>query len=256
MSFYIQSPFKPMPKLLVQGTPEYLFGSWNSTTGPTQGFVLADSGDGTTSTVKFQVQSGNIPVVDSLVTIVGTHNAAGAYNVTNASILSVSAPANPDEGVYTLTFLGSGSSVLASDYGQIIIPQPEMGDQLTMGLISAGVASGPACSAVAGPDNTGKSLSVTIKLPANTTAHPSSLATVAVFLQGANLDYDTEYNDIAEVVTSGSQGNTYDWQSGQGDTATGTLVAGSVLQPNFKFYRLRVATGGSGTGPIIGKIVT
>jgi hypothetical protein len=256
MSFYIQSPFKPMPKLLVQGTPEYLFGSWNSNTGPTQGFVLADSGDGTTSTVKFQVQSGNIPFVDALVTIVGTQNASGAYNVTNAQILSVSAPANPDEGVYTITFLGTGNSVSASDYGQVYIPQPEIGDQLTGGLISTGVASAPACSAVSGPDNTGKSLSVTLKLPANTTAHPSTLASIAVFLLGATLDYDTEYNDIAEIVAAGSVGNTYDWQSGQGDTATGTLVAGSVLQPNFKFYRLRVAPGGSGTGPIIGKIVS
>ena len=256
MSFYIKSPFKPMPRLLVQGTPEYLFGSWNQNTGPTQGTVLSDSGNGTTSTVVIQILSGNIPFVDALVTIVGTANSSGEYNVTNAPILSVSASANPDTGVYTITFLGSGSSASASDYGQVYIPQPEIGDQLTSGLISSGVASIPACSSVAGPDNVGKSISVTVKLPANTTAHPSTLASVAVFLQGANLDYDTEYNDIAEVVTGGSQGNTYDWQSGQGDTATGTLVAGSVLQPNFKFYRLRVATGASGTGPIIGKLVS
>lgn len=257
MSFYIKSPFKPMPKLLVQGTPEYLFGSWNADTGPTLGNVLSDSGDGTTSTVTFQIASGNIPLVDSLVSIVGTQNAAGAYNATNATVLSVTQVNSPDDGVYALTFAGTGNSAKAADYGQVYILQPEIGDQLTAGLITSGAASVPACSAVAGPDNTGKSTSVTVKLPASTTAHPSSLASISVWLQGANLDYDTEYNDIAEVVTGGSAGNTYDWQSGQGvpTAPSNALSAGNVLQPNFKFYRLRVATGGSGTGPIIGKIV-
>ena len=257
MSFYIKSPFKPMPKLLVQGTPEYLFGSWNADTGPTLGTVLSDSGDGTTSTVTFQIISGNIPFVDALVSIVGTQNSAGAYNVTNGQILSVTQVDAVDDGVYTITFLGAGNSAKTADYGQVYILQPEIGDQLTSGLITSGVASAPACSAAAGPDNTGKSTSVTVKLPASTTAHPSTLASIAVWLQGANLDYDTEYNDIAEVVTGGSAGNTYDWQSGQGvpTAPSNALNAGNVLQPNFRFYRLRLATGGSGTGPIVGKIV-
>jgi hypothetical protein len=256
--FYIKSPFKPQPALLVQGTPQYLFGSWNANTGPTQGTVISDTGNGTTSTVTFQILSGNIPVVNALVTIVGTANNAGSFNVTNALILTVSAAANPDTGVYTITFAGTAGTPLAADYGQVYIPQPEIGDQLTAALITSGVASAPACSAVAGPDNTGKSLSVTVKLPANTTAIPSTLASVAVYLQGANLDLDAEYNDIAEVVTGGSQGNTYDWQSGQGvpTAPSNALNAGNVLQPNFKFYRLRLATGASGTGPIIGKIIS
>ena len=254
--FYIKSPFKPTPKLLTQNTPEYLFGSWQADVAPTQGLILKDSGNGSTSTFVIQILSGNIPTLDSLFTSVGTANAAGAYNLTNVGILSVSAATNPDSGIYTITVAGSGTSTLSVDTGQFYISVPEVGDQLTAGLISSGVASAPAASASAGPDNTGKSLSVTVTLPANTTANPSTLSSIAVFLQGGNRDYDTEYNDIAQVVTGGSAGNTYDWQSGQGDTATGTLVAGSVLQPNFKFYRLRVATGGSGTGPIISKLVS
>lgn len=256
--FYISSPFKPMPKLLVQGSPEYLFGKWNSNTGPTLGTIISDSGTGATSTVTFQILSGNVPVVDSPITIVGSANSAGAYNVTNANILTVSAPTNPDTGVYTVTFAGTGNSVTSADSGQVYIGQPEIGDQLTAGLISSGVASAPVCSAVAGPDNTGKSLSVTVKLPANTAAHPNTLSSLNVFLQGANFDLDSEYNDIAEVVTGGSAGNTYDWQSGQGvpTAPSNSLAVGNVLQPNFKFYRLRVATGGSGAGPIIGKMVS
>lgn len=253
--FYIKSPFRPAPKLLVQGSPEFLFGSWNADVGPTLGTVISDSGNGATSTVVFQILSGNIPFVDALVSIVGTASAAGAYNVTNAGVLSVNTTVS---GVCTITFSGTGNSVSASDYGQVYITQPEIGDQLTSGLISSGVASAPVCSAVAGPDNTGKSLSVTVKLPANTTANPSTLSSLNVFLQGANFDYDTEFNDVAEVVTGGSAGNTYDWQSGQGvpTAPSNALGSGNVLQPNFKFYRLRVATGGSGTGPIIGKLVS
>src|SRR5271157_3808040 len=113
--FYIKSPFRPAPKLLVEGTPEYAFGSWNSDVAPTQGNILKDSGNGSTSTFVIQILSGNIPTLDSLFTSVGTTNTAGAYNLTNVGILSVSAPSNPDSGIYTITVAGSGTSVLAAD---------------------------------------------------------------------------------------------------------------------------------------------
>jgi hypothetical protein len=37
--------------------------------------------------------------------------------------------------------------------------------------------------------------------------------------------------------------------------APGSVGSGSVNLPNFRFLRLQVSTGGSGTGPIIGKIM-
>lgn len=249
MPFYIASPFKPMPQLLVPGTPSYVFGSFNDKTGPTLGIVLSDSGDGTTSTVTFQIISGNIPITDTLVTIVGTQNSAGAYNVTNAPVLSVTQVDTPDDGVYTITFLGSGTSAKTADYGQLIIQQREIGDALT-----ATGSSYPVMAGAAGPNSNGKSLSVTVKLPASTTANPSTLTGVTVVIQGANLDLDSEYNTIGTVGTGLAAGSTTDWQSGQGDTATGTLAAGSVNLPNFRFYRLSV-TAATGAGPIIGKIL-
>ena len=256
--FYVKSPFKQSPKLLTQNTPEYLFGSWNADVAPTQGNIISDSGTGSVSTFVIQILSGNIPTVDSLFSSVGTANASGAYNLVNVGILSVSAANQPDNGIFTITVAGTGSSASAADAGKFYISVPEIGDQLTAALISSGVASVPVASPSAGPDNTGKSLSATVKLPANTTANPSNLSAIAVFLQGGNLDYDTEFADIGEIVASGSAGNTYEWQSGQaaGAAAPGSVGSGSVLQPNFKFYRLRVATGGSGTGPIIGKLVS
>lgn len=250
MPFYIQSPFKPVPQLLIAGTPAYVFGSFNDKTGPTLGVVLSDSGNGTTSTVTFQIISGNIPITDTLVTIVGTANNAGAFNVTNAQVLSVTQVDTPDDGVYTITFLGTGTGAKANDYGQLIIQQREIGDALT----SAGGSSFPVNAGAAGPNSNGKSLSVTVKLPATTAANPSTLSGVTVNIQGANLDLDSEYNTIGVVGTGLAAGTTTDWQSGQGDTATGTLAAGSVTFPNFRFYRLNVSAA-TGAGPIIGKIL-
>jgi hypothetical protein len=252
MSLYSTSPFKPTPLLLVQGTPQYLFGSWPTDTGPTQGNVISDSGNGTTSTVTFQILSGNIPKVDELITIVGTANAALAYNVTNASILTVS---TTTAGICTVTFLGTGTSATATDGGQVIILRSEFGDVITPG--GAVVSSAPVVSPAAGPNSVGKSLSVSVKLPASTAANPNTLAGVSVVLQGSNIDLDSEYNTIATITPTplAAGGVTVDWQSGQGDTATGTLAAGSVNLVNFRFYRVQVSTGASGTGPIISKIM-
>src|SRR5260221_11306282 len=125
MSFYIASPFKPSPKLMVQGTPEYLFGKWNANTGPTLGNVLSDASTGTTGTLTFQILSGNVPVVDSLITVVGTGNAGNRFNVTNAQILTVSAAANPDAGIYTVTYtVAAFSQPTLADAGQVYIAQP------------------------------------------------------------------------------------------------------------------------------------
>ena len=250
--FYIKSPFKPSPQLLVQGTPEYVFGKMNSDVSATQGFILKDSGNGTTGTYVIQIQNGNVPTVDSLLTVIGTANAAGAYNVTNVGVLSVSAAATPDIGIYTITALSAGNSAVASDYGQFIITVPEIGDALT----TAGGASFPVCSPISGPNSIGKSISVTVTLPANTTANPSTLSAVTVVIQGANRDIDAEYSTIGTITGAGAQGNTYEWQSGQavGAAAPGSVSSGSVNEINFRFYRLNV-TGATGSGPIIGKIV-
>src|SRR5271166_3646112 len=126
MSQYQKTPFKALPTLLVSGTAEYVLGSWNIKTGPTLGYVISDSGNGTTSTVIFQITSGNVPIISGgsvpLVTIVGTANSSGGYNVTNVAVASVSVT---DAGIATITFLGSGSSASAQDSGQVYIGQPE-----------------------------------------------------------------------------------------------------------------------------------
>ena len=250
MSFYITSPFKPVPKLLVQGRAEYVFGSLNDNTGPTTGYVISDSAATTTGTVVFQITGGNVPVVGSAVTIVGTANSAGIFNVTSSQVLTV---ATTEQGVCSVTYTISATAtptVQTQDFGQVIIPQIESGDALT----SAGGASAPVTVPASPSQQSGKSLSVTVTLPTQQLGTPSTLSAVTVVVQGSNVDKDDHYNTIGTVTAAGAAGNTYDWQSGEGNTGTGSLAAGSVNLPNFKFYRLNV-TGATGAGPIVGTLM-
>ena len=251
MSFYNKSPFKPVPTLLVQGRPEYVFGSWQDRTGPTLGNVISNSAVTTTGTLSFNVISGNVPAVGSLITVVGTANSAGVFNVTNAQILTVTTTA---ADVATVTYaIASTTQATLQDGGQVIIPQPELGDNVTTFPISSVPVACPAS-----PGNqSGKSLSATAKLPAQQLGVASSLTAVTVVIQGANFDEDAQYNTIGTLTAAGTSvggPNVYDWQSGQGNTGTGTLASGSVNLPNFRFYRLQVV-GATGSGPVIGTIM-
>jgi hypothetical protein len=251
---YVKSPFKPSPILLVEGKTEYVFGSWNDKSGPTSGSVISDSAVTTTGTLTFIILSGNVPVVGSLITVVGTANGGGNFNVTNAQILTA---VTTDAGICTVTYAITSSTVAVGtpDGGQVLIPQPELGDVL---VSPATVSSIPVAVPGSPSQQSGKSLSVTVKLPAQQLGVASSLSAVTVTIQGANFDEDGQYNNIGTITAAGTSAggpNTYDWQSGQGFSATtsNTLSLGNVNLPNFKFYRLQVS--GTGSGPVIGTIM-
>jgi hypothetical protein len=254
MSFYLKTPFKPTPKLLIQGTPEYVYGSFNDKAGPTLGNIISDSAVTTTATVVFQVTSGNIPAVNSLITVVGAANSAN-FNVTNATILTV---VSTDAGVVTVTYaITSTSQGNTADSGQVYVSVPEVPDNLTAAIVTNLATNAGASFPVAAPVGSttiGRSISVTLDLLANSTTYPSTLSGVTAVIQGANLDLDSEYNTIGTIGTALGAGTVADWQSGQGDTATGTLASGSVNLPNFRFYRLNI-TAATGAGYIVGKIM-
>jgi hypothetical protein len=254
MSFYNKSPFKPMPIMLIQGTPSYVFGSFNDKTGPTQGFVVSVQSNGsTTGTILFQITSGNVPVAGALITVVGTSNAGGNFNVTNATITNV---ATTEQGLCTVSYAitsSAGPTTQTPDYGQVIIPQIEIGDQISVFGTTSASASVPVAGVV-GATTIGRSLSATVTLPPNSAANPSTLTGVTVVIQGANVDLDSEYNTIGTVATAVAAGSTTDWQSGQGTNATGGLSQGNVDLLSFRFYRLQ-ATVGTGSGAIVGTIM-
>ena len=248
---YQTTPFKAPVQLLIQGTPSYVYGSYNDKTAPAFGYIISDSGTGSVSTVVYQQTQGNLPIPGSLVTILGSANATGLYNVTNAVLLTVVAN---DFGTVTITFAGSGSSASAPDSGQVIIPQIEIGDNLTAALVSALPYSSVPVAAVVGATVTGRSTSATVTLPTSSAAFPSTLSGVTVVIQASNVDRDDHYNTIGTITTAGAAGSTYDWQSGEGISTTGTLAAGSVNVLSFRFYRLQV-TVATGAGYVVGTIM-
>jgi len=237
------------------GTPEYVYGSLNTQVGPTLGYIISDQAAATVATLSFQIVSGQIPIPGSLITVEGSANSAGIFNTTNGVIIT---SVVNDYGVCTVTFaIASTTQASTADAGQVYVAVPEIPDNLTAAIVATistnGAASFPVAAPVGATAN-GRSISVTVDLLASSTVYPSTLTGVTVVLQGANLDFDAEYNTIATVVTALAAGTVTDWQSGQGDTATGTLAAGSVNFPNFRFYRLNV-TVATGAGYLTGKIM-
>ena len=193
MPAYISSPFKPSPKLCSPGIPVYLWGNFPTDVAPTFGYVLSTSGNGSTSTVVVKIMGGNIPVVSAfsipLITIVGTANSAGGYNVTNVALISVSAAQQPDQGVYTFTFAGSGTSAAAPDAGQFLVPQPEISEALT---------EGPSAPVVMPYNIVNSNLNQAVTVVASFPSLPTS---VVLSLQQALQDISSEYATVAVIAT-------------------------------------------------------
>src|ERR1035437_7810509 len=256
--FYSKSPFKAVPTLLIQGTPEYVYGSLNDKTGPTLGYIISDSAITTTATVTFRIASGNVPTPNSLVTVVGATNSAN-FNVVNATIITVTCT---DAGICTISYAITSSTVAAgtADAGQVYIAVPEVPDNLTAAIVSALDGHAGASAPVAAPVGStaiGRSISVTVNLLANSTTYPSTLSGVTIVIQGANKDRDDYYNTIGTITAAGAAGSVYDWQSGQGadkSTGTGVLADGYVNLPQFLFYRLSI-TAATGAGYLTGSIM-
>jgi hypothetical protein len=221
---YQTTPFKEPIKLLVPGIPAYLWGSYNDKTGPTFGYVISDSAAATVGTIVFQITQGNIPFVGALITVRGTANSGGVFNVT-ATILTV---AVNDYGVCTVTYaISSTSQASAADAGQVEIPQPEIAEALTA------VSSVP----VAMPYN-----NVNANLNQALTAvvsFPSLPTSVIVSLQQAVIDLDSEYATVAVVATV----------SGGAVTAAGSQI---TVDPTLgRFFRFSNGAVVGGTLPSI-----
>ena len=253
MSFYQTTPFKAPVALLIQGTPEYVLGSLNVKTGPTLGYVQSNSSVTTTGTLVFRIASGNIPIPGALITVVGTANSAGIFNVTNATLLTVVVT---DAGIATVTYAVSSTSQASTpDGGQVSVPQVESGDNLTAGIVAALPISSVPVAGVVGSTTIGRSMSATVTFPANTAAFPSTLSATTVVIQGSNTDRDDHYNTIGTITATGAAGSTYDWQSGQGQATTPAVLAdGNVDLLSFRFYRLQVVSA-TGAGYIVGSIM-
>lgn len=171
----------------VPGLPTYLIGSLNRTVAPTRIQVSTVALAGTTATVVGTVIEGQIPVINQLVTIRGA--VPSYFNVTNAKILSVSAAATPDVGVYTITFTLTNSNIgTTTSPGLATAPQIEVGEALV-----AGASQQLSLQANTGPDN-----GQNIRFDVTFTTLPGA-ATISA--QSAAIDVDSDYRTLGTVGT-------------------------------------------------------
>ena len=232
MSAYQTTPYKQSPTLLYPGFPVYLWGNFNDKTGPTTGIVTFSKTNGTTTaTVKIQILSGNIPKNGSLITVVGSSVSVN-LNVTNVAISNVTVipDANGnDTGLYSMTYTITSTATpttYTADAAQFIIPQPEVGEALVAGAsVPAAMPYGNATF------NQNQGLTAVISFPSLPTS-------VVVTLQQAVFDIDSEYQDVASVVTV----------SGGVVTVGGQITVDPTLG---RFFRFKNGTVVGGTLPTI-----
>lgn len=234
MPAYINTPFKPTPRLLVSGTPEYVWGSKNSQLADCVGYVIANSSSAGTQTLVFQIVSGNSPIVSAtlyqlLANITGTANNSGKFNATNVAVLTATTTSS---GICTITYASGNSFSQASlpDGGSVVIPVVEVGETFANG----------ASMAVATPFNNpnvqqGRTINATVTFPVPTQQPTAG----TVYLQGAIIDRDSEYEDIGAIITIGSP------------TSGGPTL--EIVDSAYRFYRL-LNVGVLGGGTVVGKI--
>lgn len=222
MPAYVSTPLGPPPETLQPGVPGYAFGSFNANLPTTKMLVTTTASTGGTATVGVQVIEGKIPDVGSLVTIRGTSQGAGAFNVTNIAITAVSIVAGT--GVGTIQFALVGTVVSAADAGLALVPTPEVGEALTNATSKTFAVPEPV-----GSDTNQKGV-------VWSTSYPSAPGAVTMVLQGSLFDIDGQYQTV--------------------DTSTNVNGETRVYGPsNFRFFRLKASGVSGGTNPtVIGKI--
>lgn len=219
------SPMVP-PQLLQNGVPAYLLGLFNMLRGEANANVTNVASTTTVATVTVQVNQGPIPQVGDLVTIYGTSQGAGQFNVTRAAITGVTINTGTNAGTVTFALAGSAVSSVA-DGGGVIFEPAETPEALVNNSFSVPVVVQPP----RGDSQFTLPLAVTF---------PTMPTAVTVTLQRAIRDIASEYTNTNTVVT----------------VAASAYTAGPVVQATLErgyVYRLSI-TGLSGAGTVIAKV--
>lgn len=222
MPAYNFTAFAPNPTLLQPGQPGYAFGSFAESQPDTRMQVTTTARAASVATVGVKILEGKIPLVGSFISITGTSQAAGAFNVTNIALTGVTIDSST--GVGTVQFaIGAGTTVQAADFGIAMVPTPEVGEALT----------NTASQAFAVPEPAGSNTNP--KTITWSTVYPTAPASVSMLLQGSLFDIDAQYQTL--------------------DTSTSTSGEERVFTSTaFRFLRLK-ATNVTGASPTcIGKI--
>ena len=190
MPTYQSTPAQKVIPMLTPGNPSYAFGSLNTLVPTTLMQVTNVALTSNVATLTVQVREGNIPAVGSLITVRGTSNSSGAFNVSNVALASVSITASTGIGTVTfaLTHADVGSAAAA---GQAFVPVPEVAESLVQGTKS---------QAFAIQNVLGKGYGISWAYTC-----PSVPSTISIQLEGAINDNDSEYTliGVAQTTTSG-----------------------------------------------------
>jgi hypothetical protein len=135
---------------------------------------------------------GFAPAAGSLISVQGTTQGSGAFNVSNIALTAVSLDATT--GVGTLQFVLAGTTASAADPGQAIVPVPEVGETLVNNQASQAFA----IQSVAGANISGRAVNWS-------STFPTAPSGVTLTLQGAMFDVDAQYATLdSSTSLSGS----------------------------------------------------
>ncbi len=210
-------------QLALPGTAAYVWGSLNDRVSPTRMTISNVALTTNVATLTVQVIEGNVPAVGQLVTVRGTQQASGAFNVTAVAITGVSI--NATTGAGTITFALVHADVGShSDSGLAVAPQA-----LTFEAIVSGEASVPVALPMA---QDGKSL--------------SGFSAEIVWASGTAAG-------AVDVQCTDDNSNGGDWQTVSTITYPSTRYDPAGLSA--QFVRLKLSTDLSGSSTIVGRIL-
>lgn len=126
MPNYPTNPLAAIP-LALPGIPVYAFGSFNDRVSPSKMGISNVALTTNVATLTVQVYEGNIPAVGSFITVTGTQQASGAFNVANVALTGVTINATTGAGTVTFALTHANVSSVA-DSGLAIVPQPLVGE--------------------------------------------------------------------------------------------------------------------------------
>jgi hypothetical protein len=180
MPSYNSTPGNNVPTALaLEGQLNYAFGS-KPQSPTTQLQITKTAAAGGTVTLNVNVVAGNTPLVGQLITVTGTTQNSGNFNVTNVPITGVSLN---NKGVGTVTFAGAGSVASAADAGMAYVPAAYSFESMTA------ASQAFAMPRTAGPNDN----AMTVNWE---TVYQTAPGAIQVALQVANDDTDSSYQTI------------------------------------------------------------
>lgn len=132
MPLYNTSDFAPLPEIAIPAKPAYFFGSLPVDTQDTQMRISNVALTTNVATVTGTIYQGNIPAVGNFITVAGSTNTSGLFNINHAVITAVSG--TPSTGVYSISYALTHANVVSvADSGMAIIPIAEVPETLANG---------------------------------------------------------------------------------------------------------------------------